>query len=101
QAADPLGVAEALRILALARLALGQLAPAHRAATEARRIAVEHHSRLLEAEATGALALVLRAMDRESEAEAWRDVARSLFAGLTAEGYLEEFDRAWEGGMEG
>lgn len=96
-AGDPLVVAEADRILALAWLSQDNLQEAQDAAGNALRLAVEHRSALLVGEATAAMALVLRAMGRDVEAEARQTQARASFTALGAAGFLAEFDRVWGG----
>ena len=94
-ASDLLSAAEARRILALVYLEDRQFDLALIEAQEARRVAADHGSALLEGESAAAEARVLRGLGRTEEGESRRDEARAIFTRLGATRWLTEFDAVW------
>jgi tetratricopeptide (TPR) repeat protein len=92
---DEIGVGEALRVRAMARLAAGAAADAAEDAAAARAVAAAHGSALLNAESTAVLARALRALGRRDDAESARAEARARLGDLGAVGLIREFEAAW------
>ncbi|MDQ3207927.1 MAG: tetratricopeptide repeat protein, partial [Gemmatimonadota bacterium] len=82
---DPVGQADALRILGLARLALGAKKDALAALDQSVELARGHGSALVEAEGLHARAELLAAMGRTAQARSDAEAAASLYQHIGAE----------------
>jgi tetratricopeptide (TPR) repeat protein len=96
-APDSISDAEDLRVVALVRVAEGDVAGAEGALREVIGRAEVHHRPQLLAEATRDLANVLRQTGRNADAQAAARAAKAIFAQLGAEGEIRRLaGHAWE-----
>ncbi|HEX6536795.1 MAG TPA: tetratricopeptide repeat protein [Gemmatimonadaceae bacterium] len=90
---DPVGEADALRLVGAARAARGEVENALRALDRALGLAHEHGSVLIEAEALRTRAELHRAVGRSAEARADADAARAIFDRLGADEERDAVER--------
>jgi tetratricopeptide (TPR) repeat protein len=95
EAGDEIGVAEVLRVRALAALRSGDVAKAFEKAEAARSAALERGTALMAAECSGIAALALHALGRPNEAAARKAEAEDGFRALGALALLERLAREW------
>lgn len=94
---DPVGEAEDLRVTALVLIAENQFARAEKALREVIGRAELHERPQLIADATRDLANLLRRVNRDGEARAAAQSARTVFARIGAEGEIRKLaDQGWD-----
>ncbi|HEV8509103.1 MAG TPA: tetratricopeptide repeat protein [Gemmatimonadales bacterium] len=93
---DPVAEAEDLRVLALILVAENHMPRAEKSLREVMGRAELHERPLLLAEATRDLAMILRRLGRQAEAQAAAQSAKGIFARIGAEGEIRKLaDQGW------